>query len=603
MIQLQSVLMPNEEICNISELYFHKQEERVDFDGYFNLFYVEKRKKYTMIDNLNLSIILKGYVSLTMFHNRRKLQTIALVADTETHYLVEFPYVEVDDGVFWFSLIEDGEISEKICQGFFSSNLSADKCRAVNIGIDICTFKREIYVERNLRQLKDKLLNNRELDVSAHLKIYIIDNGQTLHEQAGVQAIISEAKGSIFLYKNMNAGGAGGFTRGMLEIMHDKDRYGLSHVLLMDDDAIIEPDTLVRLYGLLATLNEEWKDMSVGGAMLREDRPYALFCFGEQWENGVIINSKRNIDLRDYNQASSESLTGVGCEHDEYSGWWCCCYSLNTVREDNLPIPLFIHHDDIEFGLRNRDKGITFLNGIGVWHCVPESRFPGSNIYYDTRNNLIELALNGSGNKCKVAKRLLFRAITLAVIRLRYKDMHLAYQGLVDFLKGPEWLHKQNPEALNTAVRKQAYSLKPLAELETELTKEESGEVKKQIAEYLTQSKGRVFNDNRKKATWMHYLTFNGWFLPSDHTHIKIIVSLDSPYEVFRKKKIMLYEPEMERAVIISRNFKELRTAFDMYRKANKVINHSFEQAVTAYQNDICEITNKEAWSKFLNLN
>ena len=38
--------------------------------------------------------------------------------------------------------------------------------------------------------------------------------------------------------------------------------------------------------------------------------------------------------------------------------------SLNLVRPDNLPIPLFLHHDDIEFGIRNQKAGIVFLNGL-----------------------------------------------------------------------------------------------------------------------------------------------------------------------------------------------------------------------------------------------
>ena len=56
-------------------------------------------------------------------------------------------------------------------------------------------------------------------------------------------------KDKIDIIQNMNAGGAGGFTRGMIEIMNRKEKEGYSHVLLMDDDAIIQPDLLVRLYG------------------------------------------------------------------------------------------------------------------------------------------------------------------------------------------------------------------------------------------------------------------------------------------------------------------------------------------------------------------
>ena len=33
-----------------------------------------------------------------------------------------------------------------------------------------------------------------------------------------------------------------------------------------------------------------------------------------------------------------------------------------------LPIPAFIHFDDIEYGVRHSDKGVILINGICVWH-------------------------------------------------------------------------------------------------------------------------------------------------------------------------------------------------------------------------------------------
>ena len=69
MIQLQSILLPDKEVCEISELYYHKKGNRIDYNGYFNLFYVEKRKKYTDIENLKISIRLCGYEKLVLVHD------------------------------------------------------------------------------------------------------------------------------------------------------------------------------------------------------------------------------------------------------------------------------------------------------------------------------------------------------------------------------------------------------------------------------------------------------------------------------------------------------------------------------------------------------
>ena len=46
-MRLQTIVSPTENVCNIPEMYFHRTGNRVDYDGYFNLFYIEKRKYYT----------------------------------------------------------------------------------------------------------------------------------------------------------------------------------------------------------------------------------------------------------------------------------------------------------------------------------------------------------------------------------------------------------------------------------------------------------------------------------------------------------------------------------------------------------------------------
>ena len=387
-IQLQSILKPSEDICDVKELYYHQNHGRIDFDGYFNLFYIKKRKKYTVIDGLILSLRLKGYTSITVFHDREELQTVEMNALQESNYRIELPYGEYKDGVFWFSATESEQTADKELKGFFLGRIDNEQVRTINIGIDICTYRREEYVVRNLNQLRTKLLEKPDLDVSSHLKVYVIDNGKTLEAHKEICEIL-KASDDIRVFPNKNAGGAGGFTRGMIEVLKDKNKFGLTHVMLMDDDAVIEPDSLVRVFGFLTTLKNEWKDITVGGIMIREDFPFMLQCAGEWWRDGIHINPNINTDLREYEKAASKDLTEGDRELDQYSGWWSCCYSLNTVRKDNLPLPIFIHHDDIEYCLRNREKGMVFLNGVGVWHREFTMTTPGANLYYDVRNDLI----------------------------------------------------------------------------------------------------------------------------------------------------------------------------------------------------------------------
>lgn len=605
MIQLQSVLLPVEEVCAIPELYFHKSSHRIDFNGYFNLFYIEKRKKYTELKKLFLDICLHGFKELIIVHDGVDLDKVSLDSLSRKSYQIEFPLDRIDTGVFWFALIEDGQVDDRFINGFFTTQMSPECISEVNIGIDICTFKRESYVARNLKQLKTRILDQSTLDVSKHISIFIIDNGRTLDTCEPVQDIVRSCGKKITVFQNENAGGAGGFTRGMLEILKVKQEKQFTHVLVMDDDAIIEPDLLVRIYGFLSTIKTEWKQITVGGAMLREDYPYMLFCAGEWWERGAIINPEMHLDLRKWENATNSYLTETGHEHDRYSGWWCCCYSLDVVREDNLPIPLFIHHDDIEFGLRNKKVGVVFLNGVGVWHRGAELAFPGANIYYDTRNNLIEIALHQPTKCYRTAKKIMFRTIVSAIFRLKYKDALLAYQGLADFLKGPQWLWEQQPDLLNSTIRSMTYQMQPIEQIKEALSEKEAASVQLQIQQYLdnygidTIVSSRV---RKTKATLLHLLTFNGWLLPPNRAEVKVILPTDSPFDTFRKRKVVLYEPTSGRAVILERKYGELIRVIGIYVKSLFTMSCYFDSAVKNYRNNIDKFTNKKAWEEYLKI-
>lgn len=605
MIQLQSVLLPTEEVCAVTELYYHKSGHRIDFNGYFNLFYIEKRKKYTNLDKLFLEVCLYGFEELIVVHNGVDLQKVCLQSQIRKSYKLEFPFNSFEEGVFWFALIENEQKHEKHIEGLFVAEVMPEHIKKVNIGIDICTFKRESYVARNLNQLKVKILDNKILDVSNHVNIYIIDNGKTLDFCEPVQAIVRTCNDCVSILPNKNAGGAGGFTRGMLEILEAKQEKQFTHVLVMDDDATIEPDALVRIYGFLATVKSEWKNITIGGAMLREDYPYMLFCAGEWWERGAIINPEMHLDLRAWEVASSSYLTETGHEHERYSGWWCCCYSLDVIREDNLPVPLFIHHDDIEFGLRNKAAGVVFLNGVGVWHRGAELAFPGANIYYDTRNNLIEMALHQPSKYSKSAKKIMFRTITSATFRLKYKDAFLAYRGLIDFLKGPQWLWEQQPDVLNSEVRAMAYQMQPIEQLSSKLSEQEYVSVQTQIQQYRENyGIGTIINSRTRKTkvTLLHLLTFNGWLLPADKTEIKVIFPTDSPFDTFRKHNVVLYEPVSGKAVMLERNYKELIHMIGVYLRAFWVLSRHFDSAVQNYRNNIDRFTNKKSWEEYLKI-
>lgn len=606
MIQLQSILFPSHEVCEVPELYYHDygtDGKQIDFDGYFNLFYIEKRKAYTAIENLYLDIELEGYKELHIIHNGEKLQTVSLDETVRKSYHISFPYKAYGQGVFWFALTK-GTREKTFVSGFYTADVPEKDLRSVGIGVDICTYRREPCVERNLRQLQVRILNA-GLQVSEHVGIYVSDNGKTLADCEPVQNIVKSSGGKIHIFPNMNAGGAGGFTRGMLEILQRKEQENLTHVLIMDDDAILEPDAILRIYGFLSTVKEEWKDITLGGAMLREDYPYMLFCAGERWQNGAIYNPEMHLDLRDRATASNVYLTETGHEHEWYSGWWCCSYSLNTVRADNLPVPVFIHHDDIEYGLRNKNCGIVFLNGVGVWHRGAEKNFPGSNIYYDVRNNLILIALYQQKNQKKTAFKLLLRAMVLAAVRMKYSDAEMVYKGFCDYLKGPEWLQQSNPEILHANIRAMACTMQPLDDLKRELTSDEMQQVQNQIDQYEKAFDLTYLLDayrTKRSIPKKQMLSLNGWFLPAKKGVVKVVFPTDSPFVTYRIRKAVLYEPGSRKAAVLKKSYRNL---FHIIRKLMDMLillNREYDKSVADYKGSISMITNQKAWEEYLKL-
>ena len=101
-MRLQNIRFPEADIRE-EELYFHRNGEWVDFNGYFNLFYIEKRKKYTNQESLTLHLELNGCQAIRLMLDENIIQEKMLTGGKETLDL-EFPYPETEKGVFWFSV-------------------------------------------------------------------------------------------------------------------------------------------------------------------------------------------------------------------------------------------------------------------------------------------------------------------------------------------------------------------------------------------------------------------------------------------------------------------------------------------------------------------
>lgn len=432
-MRLQNIRFPEPDICREEELYFHRNGEWIDFNGYFNLFYIEKRKKYTNQETLTLHLEVGDCQAVRLMHDETMIREIELSGQPEPLTL-EFPYQEIDKGVFWFSVKPGISSKSAVPQlsGWYEGKCQEEK--PVRIAAVVCTFKREPYVLRNLKSVLRFL--ERPENASMNLCYWLVDNGRTLSEHEEISRLAAQHPDTIRIIPNRNVGGAGGFTRGMIEAIEEKERLGLTHVQMMDDDAVMDPELFVRAYGFLGMRKDEWEDIRLGGTLMREDYPYMCQAMGEWFERFNVTNPLVMTDMRSFENCRKPLIERPHDEYHMYSGWWCCCYSLNMVRNDNLPLPLFIHRDDIEYEVRNKETGIVFLNGFNVWHKGFEVNFLGTNAYYDTRNNLIYAALHEPELSRIYMWKWISKFLLTAIMKMRYEEAGFICQGVKDFVKG-----------------------------------------------------------------------------------------------------------------------------------------------------------------------
>ncbi len=268
--------------------------------------------------------------------------------------------------------------------------------------------------------------------------MFVIDNGRTLDAKAF-------SDGNITVLSNPNVGGSGGFARGMMEALD----YGATHVLLMDDDVRVFPESFIRTRNLLCLVNERYKDAFVEGAMLNMEDPNLLFeDVAVVKRDGMYGRIKEDLLIDGVEGISDAESIDVELER-AYGAWWYCCIPTNVIRQKGLPLPLFVRCDDVEYGMRTKPLIMT-MNGICVWHERFEGRFRASvDSYQLTRNFLIMSACDELDKSIVRAFMVRFsRTFHIYLRSMNYDTCELMLDGLADYLKGPAFIRNVDGEQL-----------------------------------------------------------------------------------------------------------------------------------------------------------
>ena len=412
-----------------------------DFLTYINGLSACKWHRYTGLAEVQLRLTLAG---------RGLVQVLGVAAGADGAQAVEARPVDAEDpqelairidltrfDLVGFKLMPAAGSKLRLLNGAYVAHVRKEAINPVRLALCTTTFNNERYILPNIELVKTGVAAEGE-PMSSRFHMFVVDNGRTLDADA-----LSDE--TVTVLPNPNAGGSGGFARGMMAATEVPGAY--THVLIMDDDVRIMPESLLRTYNLLALAQGRYRDAFINGAMLSLEDPT------RQYEDVAYVSEKATYrrvkpDFHVDQLADIVENERVDVEvPNAYGAWWYSCIPVSAIEKNGLPMPFFIWCDDVEFGMRNHPVYMT-MNGIGVWHASFEGRFrPSVDAYQYQRNFLAMIALDDCASERMCVMRL-ERDIRLYLRCLYYNAADLLLDGLEDYLKGPEYLAQLDGAAL-----------------------------------------------------------------------------------------------------------------------------------------------------------
>ncbi len=584
-MRLQQILFPNREICDEVQMYYNgkdfagdsskiiiKKGGVLDGDTYFNSFSIKKWNKYTKLDKLKVSLDVEGKCKLSVCYAwidkdniiRRKGDNIVKFEKKDSaRETVTLEFDKHPEGVVAYFRIAAADEDVTFHGGYYETD--ASEIAEVKLAIGICTFKREEFIEKNLKSLKDNIINNPKSILYNKLDVFISDNGQTLDLNKTNEAHVS-------CVYNANLGGSGGFTRCMIEAKKARQKNGYTHILLMDDDILLDTSVVERTYAVLTLLKPEYKNSMIGGAMLILNDKKKQFENGALYHGGMLKFDNKNMDLR-----SIRNIIKNESPHDiNYNAWCYCCMPLDKITDDNLPLPFFIHMDDVEYGVRNKFNIIT-MNGIGVWHPFFANQRGASIVYYDVRNKLITMSEMGGMHIADYA-RFYLNVFYKYIFNYDYNRTMVACKAIMDYCKGIDAFKNIDPLALHKelAAYNGTWEDAP-ADIESRINKDRSV--------YYVSRKGLIKN----------------YLLPAKYDELVMDGDISAAYP-FRCKKLVIYNRVTNKCCVYEKSFFKMMKAKRACKKAEKAIKKQILKSSWEWNSRLGEITSLEFWNKYLGI-
>ena len=455
---LQKILLPSDERLQIHWGLFYRAPRlslsadckhlyipsgvSVDFATYLNGFSIQKWGLYSDLKNVTLNITAKGHFLLKAvgYHLNPVMPDRVEFSSTEYNFSedrqIALPFPDdTKEQLFSFEIIpfSDCEISD----GAFYADFEDLSVRDVRLCLATTTMKKEEFIKKNVRLLKEELLSETS-EIRDNFFVHVVDNGRTLQKE--------EIEGfHVTLHPNKNVGGSGGFARGMIEAMHQTPE--ATHVLLMDDDVLVLPESIRRTYTLLTVLKPEWQDAFISGAMLEMEAKFIQHEALAILSDKCLFSSVQPISDQNLLENVIRNNIEISNQSFVYGAWWYCCIPITKIKENGLPLPLFIRGDDAEYGLRAKAKCIA-MSGLCIWHMGFANKYNAfMDLYQVFRNLLIVSSTTEELSVLAQAKKL--RAMFYKELReYAYNGAELLCLALEHYLKGPAFLEEDKGEAI-----------------------------------------------------------------------------------------------------------------------------------------------------------
>lgn len=587
MITLQTLLPPDREICTEQPLYAHAngafgfsqsrgvyllgRGAELIFDTYFNAFDLNTWTRRCDLDDLYAEIAGVGQVGLYVWHVREGrswdviYSEVVTLASGAPHLIDLSSYADgSSSGVLFLTLKAlDDEVTFE--GGRFATH--GQPKTLPELAISITTFRREKEVRRTVQRLEEFLEG---FAYSDHIRVQVVDNGQSAE---------IETRGKVTVYSNANLGGAGGFSRGLLEA----EAAGASHCLFMDDDASFHMENITRAYMLLAYAKNPATALS--GAMITNTHKWRM------WENGAWFDGSchpmfNGVDLRE-----AHEVFDMMHEADRfrtkprYGGWWFFAFPIQFVR--HYPFPFFVRGDDINFSLANEFEILT-LNGVVSFQDDFSEKESAQTLYLDLRNHLVQhLTIDRLARSPLGTARVALFFIMRSLVRMHYATAEAQLMAWEDVMQGPQFFAENIDMAERRAIIK-------------EMAEEEAWQPI-DILDFEEQRRGIALKSRQMRHRW-GMMTLNGhlvpWFRGS-----RLVLDANkrsNVFQTFGAREVTFLNTNRDKAYTVKHS---KRRFFAIVWKMTRLIwrfNRDFSRIRAAYRDGYEPHTSKAFWRKHL---